>query len=55
VAVELDVAASTFSRLIKGESDLTPEMALRISKAFACYLCTCYLITKLTKVLFVQI
>ena len=34
VAVELDVAASTFSRLIKGESDLTPAMALRLSKAF---------------------
>ena len=33
-AVELDVAPSTFSRLIKGKSDLSPEMALRLSKAF---------------------
>ena len=34
VALDLDVAPSTFSRLIKGESDLTPEMALKLSKAF---------------------
>lgn len=33
-AIELDVAPSTFSRLIKGESDLSPEMALKLSKAF---------------------
>lgn len=33
-AVELDVAPSTFSRLVKGEADLSPEMALRLSKAF---------------------
>ncbi|PJD91603.1 MAG: addiction module antidote protein, HigA family [Legionella sp.] len=34
VALDLDVAPSTFSRLIKGESDLSPEMALKLSKAF---------------------
>lgn len=33
-AIELDVAPSTFSRLIKGKADLSPEMALRLSKAF---------------------
>ncbi|RAP35021.1 addiction module antidote protein, HigA family [Legionella quinlivanii] len=33
-AHDLDVAPSTFSRLIKGESDLSPEMALKLSKAF---------------------
>lgn len=34
VAYDLDVAPSTFSRLIKGISDLSPEMALKLSKAF---------------------
>lgn len=34
VAIDLDVAPSTFSRLIKGKSDLSPEMALKLSKAF---------------------
>lgn len=34
VAQDLDVSPSTFSRLIKGESDLSPEMALKLSKAF---------------------
>lgn len=34
VAIDLDVAPSTFSRLIKGVSDLSPEMALKLSKAF---------------------
>ena len=34
VALDLDVAPSTFSRLINGETDLSPEMALRLSKAF---------------------
>lgn len=34
VARDLDVASSTFSRLIKGKSDLSPEMALKLSKAF---------------------
>ena len=34
VALDLDVAPSTFSRLIKGLSDLSPEMALKLSKAF---------------------
>jgi addiction module HigA family antidote len=33
-AQDLDVAPSTFSRLIKGKSDLSPEMALKLSKAF---------------------
>jgi addiction module HigA family antidote len=33
-ALKLDVAPSTFSRLIKGESDVSPEMALKLSKAF---------------------
>ncbi|WP_078061424.1 HigA family addiction module antitoxin [Legionella saoudiensis] len=33
-ALKLNVCASTFSRLIKGEADLSPEMALRLSKAF---------------------
>ncbi len=33
-AFKLDVAPSTFSRLIKGEADISPEMALRLSKAF---------------------
>ncbi len=34
VALDLDVAPSTFSRLINGETDLSPEMALKLSKAF---------------------
>lgn len=34
VAIDLDVAPSTFSRLIRGDSDLSPEMALKLSKAF---------------------
>ncbi|MFN7097135.1 MAG: HigA family addiction module antitoxin [Gammaproteobacteria bacterium] len=34
VAQEIDVAPSTFSRFIKGESALSPEMALKLSKAF---------------------
>jgi addiction module HigA family antidote len=33
VAKMLRVSPSTFSRLIKGTSALTPEMALRLSKA----------------------
>ena len=33
-AVKLNVSASTFSRLIKGDADISPEMALRLSKAF---------------------
>jgi addiction module HigA family antidote len=33
-ANELDVAPSTFSRLINGKADLSPDMALRLSKAF---------------------
>jgi len=32
VARLLDVAPSTFSRLVRGLSDTTPEMALRLSK-----------------------
>jgi len=33
VAEKLRVSPSTFSRLIKGTSALTPEMALRLAKA----------------------
>jgi antitoxin HigA-1 len=33
LAVRLDVAASTLSRVLKGTSRVTPEMALRLSKA----------------------
>lgn len=33
-AHDLGVAPSTFSRLVKGESDISPEMALRLSRAF---------------------
>ncbi len=32
VAVKLKVSPSTFNRLIKGQSNITPEMALRLSK-----------------------
>ncbi len=34
VALKLNVSPSTFSRLIKGKSDISPEMALRLSKVF---------------------
>lgn len=33
-AEKLDIAPSTFSRLIKGDADLSPLMALKLSKAF---------------------
>lgn len=33
LSVKLDVAASTLSRILKGTSRVTPEMALRLSKA----------------------
>ena len=33
-ALQLNVSPSTFSRLVKGEADLSPEMALKLSKAF---------------------
>ena len=33
LALQLDVAASTLSRVLKGASRVTPEMALRLSKA----------------------
>jgi addiction module HigA family antidote len=33
LAAKLDVAASTLSRILKGSSRITPEMALRLSKA----------------------
>jgi antitoxin HigA-1 len=33
LAVQLDVAASTLSRVLKGSSRISPEMALRLSKA----------------------
>lgn len=33
-ASKLDVSPSTFSRLIQKKSDISPEMALKLSKAF---------------------
>ena len=33
VAKQLDVSASTLNRILKGQSSVTPEMALRLSKA----------------------
>jgi len=33
VAEILDVSPSTFNRLLNGESNISPEMALRLSKA----------------------
>jgi addiction module HigA family antidote len=33
LAVKLDVAPSTLSRILKGTSRITPEMALRLAKA----------------------
>ena len=33
VSLKLKVSPSTFLRLIKGESNVSPEMALRLSKA----------------------
>jgi addiction module HigA family antidote len=33
LAEKLDVAASTLSRILKGTSRVTPEMALRLAKA----------------------
>jgi addiction module HigA family antidote len=33
LAARLDVAASTLSRILKGVSRVTPEMALRLAKA----------------------
>lgn len=33
LSAKLDVAASTLSRILKGTSRVTPEMALRLSKA----------------------
>jgi antitoxin HigA-1 len=32
VAENLDVSASTFNRLLNGQSNISPEMALRLSK-----------------------
>ncbi len=34
VALKLKVSPSTFLRLIKGQSNVSPEMALRLSKGF---------------------
>jgi addiction module HigA family antidote len=34
VAENLGVSASTFSRVLNGTSNVSPEMALRLSKAF---------------------
>ncbi len=33
LALKLDVSASTLSRVLKGASGISPEMALRLSKA----------------------
>lgn len=33
LASKLDVAASTLNRILKGQSGVSPEMALRLSKA----------------------
>ncbi|MGA0955989.1 MAG: HigA family addiction module antitoxin, partial [Burkholderiaceae bacterium] len=33
LAAHLDVSASTLSRVLKGQSGVSPEMALRLSKA----------------------
>lgn len=33
LASKLDVAASTLNRIIKGQSGISPEMALRLSKS----------------------
>jgi antitoxin HigA-1 len=33
LAQKLDVAASTLNRVLKGQSGISPEMALRLSKA----------------------
>jgi len=33
LAKQLDVAASTLNRVLKKQSDISPEMALRLSKA----------------------
>ncbi len=33
LAIQLDVSASTLSRVLKGSSRVTPEMALRLGKA----------------------
>lgn len=33
LAGQLDVAASTLNRILKGQSGVSPEMALRLSKA----------------------
>ncbi len=33
-AEKLDVSSSTFSRLIKGDANVSPSMALKLSKAF---------------------
>jgi addiction module HigA family antidote len=33
-ASQLDVVPSTFSRLVKGEASVSPEMALKLCKAF---------------------
>ncbi len=33
IAESLDVSASTFNRLVKAQSDVSPEMAFRLAKA----------------------
>jgi addiction module HigA family antidote len=34
-AKQLDVASSTINRILKGQSGITPELALRLSKSLA--------------------
>ncbi len=36
LAEQLDVAASTLNRVLKKQSGISPEMALRLSKALGC-------------------
>lgn len=36
LAEQLDVAASTLDRVLKKQSGISPEMALRLSKALGC-------------------
>ena len=33
IAAQLDVSASTLNRILKGQSGISPEMALRLSKS----------------------
>lgn len=37
VALYLNVAPSTFNNIIRGRANISPEMALRLSKCFTCF------------------